>query len=420
MIEDEDAGGERPADQALLGSGAAGAAPGRGRDAVGGAVAGRAHVLSGPGGTEPDDDESSGAAGRLCGYRGCRAALPEVAGPGNRAKYCQDDKRWGPKALTCKQAAAALENVASLAGPAALDDPSVAALGEHVDRVLGPLSQLAEVLVVVRGDLDTAVSTAQRDRDTALARAVEADGRADAAALRTRAAEQLAEDAEDAAAAASRLRAAAEAERDRAGEAARRAERAQAVAEARLVDAQDTATRADRRSVASGERAEYLEQQLAGSRAELVSTREALEEERQRAGAETERANQAITDAAAHRDELRRQFDERAEQLRTEHRTALEDAHARHAQELTALRDAADRSVAQVREQAEQARRAETERHSGDTVVLHQRIGGLTQQLRAVRGSLSTALSAGDDADRQQRLSALLAEDPWDLDIGGD
>ena len=45
----------------------------------------------------PASDDPERDAGRLCGYRGCRAALPEVAGPGNRAKYCQDDKRWALK-----------------------------------------------------------------------------------------------------------------------------------------------------------------------------------------------------------------------------------------------------------------------------------------------------------------------------------
>ena len=366
----------------------------------------------------PAVDDPERDVGRLCGYRGCRAALPRVMGPGNRAKYCQDNKRWGPKELTCKQAAAALENVASLGGPAALDDPSVAALGEHVDRALGPLLQLAAVLAATRSELDTAVSTAQHDRDTALARAADADGRAAAAAMRAAAAAQLAEDAGTAAAAASSLRARADAERDRAADTARRAERAQAVAEARLLDAQDAATRADRRAVAAGERAEYLEQQLAGARAELVSTQQGLEEQRQRCNAETERANQAITTAVADREQLRRSFDDRAEVLRTEHRLALDTARAGHAAELTALRDASDHTVAQVRDQAEQTRRADTERHNGDTVALHERVGGLTHQLRSVRRSLTAALSAGDDADLHQRVATLLEQGPWESDAG--
>jgi hypothetical protein len=280
------------------------------------------------------------------------------------------------------------------------------------------LSQLTTVLAATRVELDTAVSTAQHDRDAALARAADADGRAAAAALRADAAEQLAEEADTAAAAAVSLRARADAERDRAADAARRAERAQAVAEARLLDAQDSATRADRRAVAAGERAEYLEQQLAGARAELVSTRQGLEQERQRCNAETDRANQAITTAVADREQLRRSFDDRAEALRTEQYTALEVARAGHAAELTALRDATDRALVQVRDQAEQTRRADTERYSRDTVALHQRIGGLTHQLRGVRRSVAAALSAGDDADLHQRLTTLLTHGPWEPDTG--
>ena len=89
-----------------------------------------------------------------------------------------------------------------------------------------------------------------------------------------------------AAEAAARIRAHAETERNRAQDGQSRAERAQAVAEARLTDAQDAATRADRRTSATVDRAEHLEQQLAGLRAELLNTQQALEEERQRHSAE--------------------------------------------------------------------------------------------------------------------------------------
>lgn len=53
-------------------------------------------------------------------------------------------------------------------------------------------------------------------------------------------------------------------------------------------------------------------------------------------------------------------------------------------------------------------------------MALHQRIGGLTQRLRAVHRSLSAALSAGDHADGRQRLVTLLAEGPWDPDTARD
>src|SRR5882757_4976272 len=298
----------------------------------------------GTGGVEVPEDLSDDSA-RLCGYRDCRAALPAIAGPGNRAKYCQDDKRWGTKALTCKQAAAALENVVSLGGPAALEDPSVLALGEHVDRALSPLTQLTQLLTAVRTELDTAVTAARRERDAALASAADADGRADLAAARTAAASAP---AEAAAAAAAQMRAQADTERNRAQDAQQRAERAQAIAEARLADAQDTVARADRRATAAVDRADQLEQQLSSLRAELLATQQALEEERQRCNAETDRANQAITAAATERDRLRHQLDVRADQLRAEYQQSMEQTRASYADELIAQRVAADQTAAQT------------------------------------------------------------------------
>jgi chromosome segregation ATPase len=364
--------------------------------------------VGGPAASDESSEQLGEDGGRLCGYRGCRAALPHISGPGNRARYCQDDKRWGSKALTCKQAAAAMENVASLGGPTALADPSVTALGEHLDRALPSVAQLADLLVAVRSELDNAVTAAQRERDTALGRAADADGRAEIAAARTATAEERAEEADEAAAAAFRLRAAADTDRDRALDAQRRAERAQAVAEARLTDAQDSATRAERRAGAAAERTEHLEHQLAGARAELLSTQTALEEERQRCNAETHRANQAITDAATEREALRRAFDDRTEQLRTEHERHLQDVRAAHAGELAAASQAGEQAAAHLRDQAEQVRRAGAEQHMEQTVALHQRIGALTAQLRGVRQTLANRV----EPDKlRERLATLLAAD---------
>src|ERR1700732_838531 len=99
MTDGADATDPEPADQAFLSGDALGAERSRRRAAPPGTVPRRDSAPRLPVTDDPESD-----AGRLCGYRGCQAALPQVAGPGNRAKYCQDDKRWGPKALTCKQA----------------------------------------------------------------------------------------------------------------------------------------------------------------------------------------------------------------------------------------------------------------------------------------------------------------------------
>jgi chromosome segregation ATPase len=373
------------------------------------------------------DATSATGAGRLCGYSGCRAALPETTGPGNRAKYCQDDtKRWGSKGLSCKAAALAVENVASLGGPAALTDPSVVALGEQLDRALPPLVQLATLITTVRAELDEALVSAHRERDAALARAADAEGRAGLAADDARAARRLAEQADEAAAAAHQLRVQADVDRDQAQQAQRRAELAQAGAEARLTEAHDVASRADRRATAAATHTQQLDHQLAGLRAELLAAQEALEEERQRLNAETERANHAITTAAQQREQLRHDYDQRLEQARADHEQALgharadydqriEDARAAHVEELTSARRAADTAVQQTRDQAEQARQADGQRHSREIGELHERIGGRTQQLRELHRALTEALAGADDlqALREQlaRLTTQQSED---------
>jgi hypothetical protein len=341
---------------------------------------------------EPDvgssPDETRDASGqRLCGYRGCRALLPSSSGRGNKAKYCQDGKTWGPKQLSCKQAALALEQVASLTGQATIPHTSITELGGHIAAALVPARQLVTALADVQAQLEEAVTIAQRERAEALAEAAEQQG------LRY-AADQRADDADEAATAAARSRVAAEADRDREIDARRTAERAQERAEVRIEDARDAVRRADNRAEAAAQRAAQLDHELVAATAELTALRVALEEERQRCNAGTERANTLISEHTAKLEELRHTHQTRIERLHAQHADVLEAAHRKAAVALDqARRDAAaetTEAVRRVRTELEQKCQAEAECHAGQLAELHQQIGGLLQQITA-----DTVQSAG-------------------------
>lgn len=322
-------------------------------------------------------DESRDETGRrLCGYRGCRVLLPPSSGRGNRAKYCQDGKTWGPKQLTCKQAAIALEQVASLTGQATIPDTSVTALGEHIAAALVPARQLVAALTDVHTQLEAAVTVAQRDRAAALAEAAEQRGLREAADQDAAAAQQRADHAEEAAAAGARRQVAAEADRDREIDARRAAERARVRAEARLEDARDAACRSENRTDAAAARAAQLDHELVAATAELTAARAALQEERQRRCVETERANTVIQEHSAALDKLRQAHQAQVERLHTEHADVLQAARR------DAAADTAE-AVSRVRAEFEQQRQAEAERRAGELAALHQQIGGLRRQVGA-------------------------------------
>lgn len=336
----------------------------------------------------PGPDETRDASRRrLCGYRGCRVLLPSSSGRGNKAKYCQDGKTWGPKQLSCKQAAIALEQVSSLTGQATIPDTSITELGEHIAAALVPARQLVAALADVQAQLEAAVTIAQRERAAALAETAEQRGLRDAADQRAAEAEQRADDADEAATAAARSRTAAEADRDHEIDARRTAERAQERAEARLEDARDAGRRADSRAEAAAQRAAQLDHELVAATAELTALRVALEVERQRCNAETERANVLISEHTAKLEELRHTHQTRIERLHTQHADVLEAARREAAAALDqARRDAAaetTEAIRGVRTELEQKVQAEAERHAGELTELHQQIGGLLQQITA-------------------------------------
>src|SRR5690606_12841792 len=140
-----------------------------------------ADVLSGRSDADAGDDGDATTRRRLCAFSGCRAPLPPASGPGNRARYCQDGKTWGPKNVTCKQAGNAEELLASIRGHTATTAPVLSELGTQIDAVLGPARRLTEALELVRTQLQDEMTKAHRERDEALALAAEERGRREAA-----------------------------------------------------------------------------------------------------------------------------------------------------------------------------------------------------------------------------------------------
>ncbi|MGQ0575251.1 MAG: hypothetical protein ACT4RN_13740 [Pseudonocardia sp.] len=265
---------------------------------------------------------------RRCAYRSCGAALPPPTGrPGNRPKYCQDGRTWGPQELTCKAAEAAHLAVASLLGDGPLPPAGVAELTARLDDAAGPLGDLLAAVTATREQLDRDVVAARAERDAALdaaaadrgARelaerdATQARATADAAAAQARA-------AADETAAAARAREAAETK-------VREAERAVVRGEGRLAAVEDRLRRAEQLADEAATHAARLDAELADAHATLRARDEALDRERARAGElqEAHRAELAAR-AAAHAAER--------ERLAGAHAAALDRRSDAHAAEL--------------------------------------------------------------------------------------
>lgn len=348
-------------------------------------------------GSSRDETPDGTPTRRLCGYRGCRAPLPQGSGRGNRAKYCQDGKTWGPRELSCRQAETTLEQAASLGAENALADASVAELGAHVDTALGPVQELATTLQAVRGQIDDAVTAAQAERDAAEEHAAQAEGHAAADRTEAEDAARRAEEADEAAAAAARRRAEAEQTAEHARQAQRAAERAQTTAEGRYVTETEARERAERLVHEATERAQSLETELATVRAELAAAQQARDEHEARAEAETTRAQQAATDAAAV--ETR---------LREEHHTQLEEVRSQQQREL----EQRDRHA---REEAQGVLQQERQTHAAEIARLHQQVGqwqASLQQLQRGLGHLVHSSSEETAAGLRERLQALLPTGP--------
>ncbi|GAA2783098.1 hypothetical protein [Saccharopolyspora taberi] len=356
------------------------------------------------------DETRDGTGGRVCRY--CGKALPVSSGRGNKSPYCQDGTTHGPKNLTCKQAWLTVENYRSLPGhdEQALDDASVAALGEHIDRALNPVDALREALAAIRGDLDGAVIEALRDRDDAVQRARDADGRANAADQRATEAEQAAADADDAAAAAGRRAGAAEGARDAALSERDKAVTAKNRAEARLEDARDREERADRRAREAAERAASAEAQVATLTAERDSFADQVAQLRVDLDDERERAAQSAREAQQKNDDLQQRLDAEREQ----HTTALDQVRTEAQAKIDEARSAAETDVAAARDELSRA----TSDYTTQLGELRQRLGAAEQQVTSLTDRADAAEAAGQHAAEQlQHWRRELAEalaDPAD------
>jgi hypothetical protein len=86
----------------------------------------------------------------LCAFRRCRAPIPPTSGRGNRPRYCQDGKTWGPNELTCKAAEAALLSVDSLiTADSALTPEVLEQLGQRFTEARDPLDRLLDAVTTV-------------------------------------------------------------------------------------------------------------------------------------------------------------------------------------------------------------------------------------------------------------------------------
>lgn len=359
---------------------------------------------------EWDPDETRDVSTRRrCAFSGCRAPLPVVGGPGNKARYCQDGKVWGTKNVSCKQAGHAEEILASIRPGTTAPPLPVTELGEQVDAALTPVQHLLTALQQVRAQLDADVATARQERDDALRTAAEADSRRIDAEERAHTADQHAATSDATAIAAQQARETAEAERDRAIEARQHAERAQLRAETQREGARQDQERAEARVLAAAERAEQAEHRLASTAAELASVREQLDEQRQRADTERRRAEHAIAEHADAIDTLRQDFDARiereraqaaadAKQIREEHEQARHDAGTHHARELSELHrklGGTENELAVATRRAEEATSVLARYRDSIRDLLRQRDDGDTTEHDMLERLTELATSAG-------------------------
>jgi chromosome segregation ATPase len=310
--------------------------------------------------------------------------LPPTTGRGNRARFCQDGKKWGSRNLTCRDAEAVLVDAESLrTADTALDDTAITALAGQLDRILGPARGLVDTLDVLREQLDSTVVAAMTERDNALE---DADAQRRLAGAAEAAETQARTDATEARAVAEAAlddRDAAHQQRDNERSIRLAAEQARQRAEGRTEAARDEHARATERADAAVTRAEELATNLARATANLDAVRTALTDEKARNEDVTTRA-----DAAEHRaDEL------------TEHLAALRAQHeqataayqlqlARSRAEFDTRRDEFDEKLATLHGQYEQTVRAATE----GATALH-------NELRAADAALAAAEQAAATAD---------------------
>jgi hypothetical protein len=315
---------------------------------------------------------TSAGDGRLCAYRGCRAALPPPTGrPGNRPKYCQDGKTWGSAELTCKAAEAAYVAVESLQGDAPVSPQNLRELGERLDAVVAPVAQLLTAMTTTRQGLDEEVLTAYAERDAARAAAAADRGAREAAEQDAARARVEAQQARDTAAEAESLRADAERARDTAETTARDAEGEKLRAEGRQAALEERVRRADQLAEEAAELAGRLQVELADRAATLQATEQALAAERDRVR-ERDRV---------HREELQ----EREARL-----VAARDAHDRQLQQLHEQHDRAAAQQAAAAQAALDAARAEREQALMQLTREHgEELGALRQQLRVAEQNLA-------------------------------
>lgn len=277
-----------------------------------------------------DADQSPGdvATVRVCEYRRCGAPLPPAVGRGSRARFCQDGKTWGRRALNCRDAEAVLSDAETLReSDTELEDTAVSALANQVDRVLEPAQGLMEALTTIRQQLEATTAAALSARDTALA---EADdhrrqrGRAEAEAAQAR---EIATEALQKAAVADKARVEASKERDDAQSARHLADEDRQRAEGRLAAVRDELVRVADRADAAAELAGERASALAAMSAELDATRSALADERARSQGAVTRAEAAELRTAAAAEKLEAAREEFADTV-SRHQAALDSARA--------------------------------------------------------------------------------------------
>lgn len=295
---------------------------------------------------------------RVCEYRRCGAPLPPAVGRGSRARFCQDGKTWGRRALSCRDAEAVLADAESLReSDTRLDDTAVTALAGQIDRVLAPAAGLVDVLTTLRQQLSATTAAALAERDDALAEAEEhrrQRGLAEAGAAQAR---QAAEDAGHRAAAAEKERKTAERERDEDRALRVAALEEQQRAEGRLAAVRDELARVAERAEAAASLAGERATVIAGLTADLAAVRVALDEERGRSQAATGRAEAAESRAAATAERLDAVREELANAAAA-HQAAQESARTSARAETDRLRTGFDERLGELQASHERTVRA--------------------------------------------------------------
>ncbi|GAA4554810.1 hypothetical protein [Pseudonocardia xishanensis] len=337
---------------------------------------------------EPVDTAAAvGEGGRLCAFRQCRAPLPVSTGRGNRPRYCQDGKTWGPNDLTCKTAEAAFVAVDSLlTADSALTPAVLDQLGQRFDEAQGPLDRLLEAVTTVGRQVGEETGAALAARDRALETAAADRGAREAAEALTAQYRDEVDAAGARAAEAVDLAHAAERARARAEQDAAAASREQLRAEGRLTALTERLQRSDELVEATAAQLAELRDQHATVGATLRLTENTLADERTRTrdlldAHRTELADRdtaAAAQRAEHEAALRRLQDEAA--------VAAEAAAQRREADLEALRT----EHAATREQL-------IADHAAQLADLHRRLGATDHELELLRRQLSEAAASADE-----------------------